>query len=227
MSVEQRLVDALQAADRVEPSPDLWSRVVHSIEEDRAHRRRVLWSTISAVAVVAVLVGIAWLGMTDGPFGRRVSLPLVELLETVALVVLVVVVGPAIRRFGRGYAEDLWPSAPLTAGALLRLLDVAYALVFGGFILLTADLDFGPSRVVLDEQLQSAGARIGGLLLVMGLLHALTIMALPVVALVFNSTRVGRALPRWLVVIMVVVAAGVAFQMFMVMLGLVLGGEGE
>ena len=39
--VEQRLIDALRSTERVDPSPDLWSRVVHSIDEDRAHRRRV------------------------------------------------------------------------------------------------------------------------------------------------------------------------------------------
>lgn len=227
MSVQQRLVDALQAADRIEASPDLWSRVVHSIEEDRAHRRRVVRSALAVAVVTTGLVVVGWLGMTDGSLGRRVDLRLLELLETIALVAIVAVMGPAIRRFGRGYAEDLWPSSHLTAGALLRLLDVAYALVFAGFILMTADVDFGPSGVLLDEQLQDAAARIGGLLIVMGLLHALTIMALPVVALVFNSTQAGRSLPRWLVVIMVLVATGVGFQLVTVMLGLLFGEGGE
>ena len=46
----------------------------------------------------------------------------------------------------------------------------------------------------------------------MGLLHAATIMVLPVVALVSNSTRVGRALPRWLVIVLVLVGIGVGVR---------------
>ncbi len=225
MNVEQRLVDALRDADRVEPSPDLWSRVVHSIEEDRAHRRRVVQSVVSIVIVVAGLVIVGALGVTDGPNGRQVRLPVMELIETVALVALIAVLGPAIRRFGRGYAADLWPATPTTPTALLRLLDVAYFLVFSGFILLTSDPDFGRSGVLVAKQVEQGLNRTAGFLLVMGLLHALTIMALPVVALVSNSTRVGRALPRWLVVIMAVVGLGVGFQVMMAMLGLIAGGE--
>lgn len=223
MKVEERLANALRVADQVEPSPDLWSRVLHSIEEDRAHRHRVVVSTIAAIATLAGLLLVGVLGLTDDPFGRQVRLPLMELIETVALVALVLVLGPAIRRFGRGYASDLWPATPATATALLRLLDVAYLLVFGGFILLTVELDFGPSGVLVAEQVQAAGERLGGLLLVMGLLHAVTIMVLPVVALVSNSTRVGRALPKWLVVILVLVAIVVGGQLLISLLGVLVG----
>jgi hypothetical protein len=223
MKVEERLANALRVADQVEPSPDLWSRVLHSIEEDRAHRHRVVVSTIAAIATLAGLLLVGVLGLTDDPFGRQVRLPLMELIETVALVALVLVLGPAIRRFGRGYASDLWPATPATATALLRLLDVAYLLVFGGFILLTVELDFGPSGELVAEQVQAAGERLGGLLLVMGLLHAVTIMVLPVVALVSNSTRVGRALPKWLVVILVLVAIVVGGQLLISLLGVLVG----
>lgn len=223
MNVEERLVSALRAADQVEPSPDLWSRVVHSIEEDRAHRRRVVTSCLAALAAVAGLLVVGALALTDGPFGRQVRLPAMELIETVALVLLVAVLGPAIQRFGRGYAEDLWPASPATATALLRLLDVAYLLVFGGFILLTVELDFGPSGVLAAEQVQSAGERLGGLVLIMGLLHAATIIVLPVVALVSNSTRAGRALPRWLVIVLAFVGIGLGLQVLMSLLGLLAG----
>jgi hypothetical protein len=75
MNVEQRLVDALRTADQVEPSSDLWSRVVHSIEEDQAHRRRVWTSAAITIATVTILVGVGWLGLTDGPDGRYVRRP--------------------------------------------------------------------------------------------------------------------------------------------------------
>ena len=90
---------------------------------------------------------------------------------------------------------------------MLRLLDVAYLLVFGGYILLTAHFDFGWSMIGLAEQVENLAWRVGGLVLTMGLLHAATITALPVVALIANSTRAGRALPRWLTTVLIVVAS--------------------
>ncbi|HUS42318.1 MAG TPA: hypothetical protein VMY16_06600 [Ilumatobacteraceae bacterium] len=204
-------MNALRAGGQIEPSPDLWSRVVHSIEEDRAHRRRVVISFVTVTAIVAALVGIGMLNVIDTPAGRQVRIPAMELIETIALVSLVVVLGPAIRRFGRGYAHDLWRTTPDLPTSLLRLLDVAYLLVFGGYILMTSYFDFGRSRVVVAEQIEELLQRVGGLLLTMGLLHAATIMALPLIALVSNSTRVGRKLPRWVVAILVLVGLGVGF----------------
>jgi hypothetical protein len=95
--------------------------------------------------------------------------------------------------------------------SLLRLLDVAYALVFSGYILLTASFDFGRSLIVVGEQIEDLSVRVAGLLLTMGLLHAATIMTLPLIALVSNSTRVGRKLPRWVVVLLVLMGLGVGF----------------
>ena len=224
MNVEQRLVNALRSVDRVEPSADLWSRVVHSIEEDRAHRRRVLESFASVLSAVVGLTLVGVVNVVDLPSGRQVRLPAMELIETVALVLLVVVLGPAIRRFGRGYAHDLWRSTPDTATALVRLLDVAYLLVFGGYIMLTAHFDFGSSTIGVARQLEDLGWRIGGLVLTMGLLHAATIMVLPVVALIANSTRRGRPLPRWLTVLLIIGAGLGGLFVAWSVVGLSIGG---
>lgn len=209
MNVEQRLVNALRATDQVEPSPDLWSRVLHSIEEDQAHRRRVVTSFAVTIAMMAGLVVLGLVNLIDTPSGRQVRVPAMELIETIALISLVAVLGPAIQRFGRGYAHDLWPTTPSLPSSLLRLLDVAYLLVFGGYILVTTYFDFGPSTTGVAEQVENLFARVGGLVLTMGLLHAATIMTLPMVALVSNSTRVGRKLPRWIIAILVIVGLGV------------------
>jgi hypothetical protein len=142
-----------------------------------------------------------------------------ELIETVALIALVAVLGPAIRRFGRGYAHDLWRTTPDMPTALLRLLDVAYLLVFGGYILLTTYFDFGPSVIGVAQQVEDLCWRIGGLVLSMGLLHAATIVTLPLIALVSNSTRVGRRLPRWVVVLLVLMGLGVGFVAFWALVG--------
>ncbi len=85
-----------------------------------------------------------------------------ELIETIALIALVAVLGPAIRRFGRGYAHDLWRTTPDMPTALLRLLDVAYLLVFGGYILITTYFDFGRSTIGVAEQVEDlAGGSVG------------------------------------------------------------------
>jgi hypothetical protein len=223
VNVEQRLVNALRTTDAVEASPDLWSRVVHSIEEDRAHRRRVVISFASVTAVVAVLAVIGMLNVITTPNGRQVRVPAMELIETIALVSLVAVLGPAIRRFGRGYAHDLWRTTPELPTALLRLLDVAYLLVFGGYILLTTYFDFGRSTAVVAGQVEDMLQRVGGLLLIMGLLHAATIMTLPFIALVSNSTRVGRKLPRWVVVLLVLAGIGVGFFGLQALIGGIAG----
>jgi len=238
MNVEQRLVDALRSGHQVEASPDLWTRVVHSIEEDQAHRRRVTMSTAAVIGALVALFVVGVLGLTDGPLGRFVRLPVMELIETVALVALVAVLGPAIRRFGRGYAADLWPVTPATATALLRLLDVAYVLIFGGYILMTVDFNFGSSSGpaldcglaavechTVQAQIEDACIRLGGLVLVMGILHAVTIIVLPVVALISNSTRVGRPLPRWLVVILVIATVPIALQTLLALIGLLAGAS--
>lgn len=241
MNIEQRLADAFRVADRVEPSADLWARVVHSIEEDRSHRRRVRATAAVTAATVGVLVVVGALGSIDGPLGRFVRPPVMEALETTLLVVLVVVLGPAIRRFGRGYADDLWPATTSTSRAIVRLLDIAYLLVFAGFILLTAEFErtgvvpperlgcFTPDVVCrsLGAQLESAAQRTGGLLLTMGLLHAATLSVLPVIALVSNATRLGRRLPRWLVVGFLVVTVLVVIQVLPVLIGLVIGAAGS
>lgn len=200
MTIEERLMHAFQTTDRSDPSPDLWSRVVHSIDEDRQHRRRVRITASSILISALVLIAIAFAARSDGQWGSYIHRPTLEILEVVALIVLVVTLGPAIRRFGRGYARDLWPHAEHTADGLLRLLDVAYYLVFTGFILLSTQFHFddGPNATLLAEQISMATARIGGLLLVMGMLHASTFVLLPFVALIDNSTRFNRKLPRWM-----------------------------
>lgn len=224
--VEQRLVDALRSTERIQPSDDLWARVLHSIDEDRTHRRRVARATVMVCSAAAGLAVVMLLAVVDGPLGRQVRLPVMELVETIALVLLVAALGRSIARFGRGYATDLWSSSPDTATVLVRLLDVAHTLVFAGYILLTADLEWGRSSVVVAKQVEGLGYRVAGLLLVMGLLHGLTIMVLPVVALVSNSTRVGAKLPRWLVTAMVVAAVPVGIVVALNVVGLIVAGVG-
>lgn len=228
MTTEQRLIDAFDAARAFEPSPDLWSRVVHSIEEDGRHRRRVWTSALAVAATLLAAIAVAASSVTMTTAGRRLDWRVLETLEAVALLVLIVTLGPAIRRFGRGYTHDLLGSQGDTAGALLRLLDVAYYLVFAGYVLLTTHLTAPAAfRVAeLGTQVEEAALRVGGLLLVMGVLHAATFMAMPLVGLVIKANRTGRPLPRWVVVLFVLVGVALPLPLAMIIgtgLGLGMG----
>jgi hypothetical protein len=100
------------------------------------------------------------------------------------------------------------------ATALLRLLDVAYYLLFAGYVLVTARLSAPDAFQLahLGTQVEEAAMRLGGLLLVMGVLHTATFMVLPLIGLVINANRTGRPLPRWVVVLLVALAMGMALQ---------------
>ncbi len=226
MNIEQRLLDAFHSVDRVEPSPDLFARVVHSIDEDRLHRRRVVRSAAALALTVLGLVLAMAMSMIDGVGGRHVRWQAMELIGTLVLVIVVVVLGPAIRRFGRNYVADLWSADLATPAALLRLLDLAYGLVLTGFILVSARLaEPASTEQVLADQLSHLGNRLGGVLVVIGVLHAVTIAALPLVALVANSTRTGRPLPRWVVALLALLGGGVGFLFGILMLGVIGAGS--
>ncbi|MDW3215143.1 MAG: hypothetical protein R8G01_14165 [Ilumatobacteraceae bacterium] len=214
MNVEQRLIEVFQTSARPEPTPDLFTRVVHSIEEDRRHRRRVVASAVAAVVTFAAVVVAGVVAMQDSPGPRQgyVHRATMELLEWVVLVVLLLALGPAIRRFGRGYVDDLWPRGSAVPRALLRLMDLAFYLVGTGYVLLTAQFEFGPELIAerLSGQLAEASFRIAGLLLALGILHAATLFVLPAVALIDNSTRRGVSPPRWAMLGLVAVGVSVA-----------------
>lgn len=226
-ALEQRLMSALHAADAVEPSPDLWSRVVHSIDEDRRHRHRVIAVCAGSLTVLALSVIAVLLSLQHARFstlGYRVGWWQLEVVETAVLLTLIAGLAPAIRRFGRGYADDLFPPGDTTGDRLVALLDVAYFLVFGGYVLVSVEFAPTHSYLVWDlgSQLGSSLSRIGGLLLVMGLLHAVTFMALPVLALVANSTRTGHRLPGWVVWLVAAPLLLVTFWFFLSLVGAVL-----
>ncbi|MEE9473203.1 MAG: hypothetical protein V3V82_04395, partial [Acidimicrobiia bacterium] len=188
MTVEQLLTDALHGADDYLPSPDLFAKVKRSIEEDAAHQRRVrhalTWAAVGLAAAVAWVA--AFIDFTDG----TATMPwwTVEVLTAAILIPIVVVLGPVIRRFGQELTTEIFRSNRATSERFLVLVDIAYYLIFTAFILMTtnfsAQAEWGGE---LADQLELELVRIGGLLLLMGILHALTIAVLPVMGLIFAS----------------------------------------
>jgi hypothetical protein len=196
MTLEQRLSAALHEVDGFEPSTDLYARVRRSLEEDTAHRRRMGIVWFAAVASFAAVVVYLGLLITRSPAGALlIPTWAVELLETLVLVALTLMLAPIIRRFGGIYVSDVFRLDPGAGTRFLRLLDIAYYLVFFAVILLGVSLvgldRVAPAGVALDQSL----VRVGVLLLVMGLFHAGTLLGLPVIGLVFASSvrRVERS----------------------------------
>lgn len=113
-----------------------------------------------------------------------------ELITDVVLLLVVVVLGPLIKRFGRAYAGDIFRANPRTGKSYLVLMDVAYYLVFTAYILFT--VTFEPSRQWEDSMaavLQDQVVRVGGMLLLMGALHGLNVLSLPLVGRLLGMSR--------------------------------------
>lgn len=241
MTLEERLAEALHQADRFEPSPDLFARVGRSITEDLAHRRRILRVYLSIFLGFALSVVYFWVVAKPGPDGPTIAAWEVELYAAAVLGVMVIVLAPNIRRFGRGYVAEVFHLSPATGERFLAVLDIAYYLFFIGLILI--DADFGPpdAELPLLGELEYIAEDIGVFLLFMGVLHATNILVLPFVGLVFNSVtrlalrreaganappeslraqKADRAARGFLIGLLVVVGV----LLFNVVAGLVIGG---
>ena len=74
-------------------------------------------------------------------------------------------------------------------------MDIAYYLVFGAYVVMTTTLARPPSwgMFVGADQLWREAARAGGLLLLMGVLHGLNLLILPIVARLLALDRGERS----------------------------------
>src|SRR6478735_3836170 len=191
-----RLHDALgDAGAHTEPSPDLFTRVVGSIADDRARRRRVrrvalLWAggLLAAAALTLTLT-------PKDEEGLHMPWWILELATNAVLVAIAIWLGPFIKRFGRAYAADVFHDNPLTGKSYIVLTDIVYYLIFAAYILMTAS--FTPrsswnnqfTGLVSGEQLGGAALRVGGILLVIGALHGINIVLMPVLGRLFSLNR--------------------------------------
>ena len=116
---------------------------------------------------------------------------ILELITVAVMVAIVAVLGPLIKRFGKPYAADVFRANQRTGKSYLVLMDFAYYLIFGAYVLFVIkwDPDTGWEQTVNAEQLQGSVVRIGGLLLLMGLLHGLNVLTLPILGRVFTLNR--------------------------------------
>ena len=186
--------DALHDRGEIEPSADLFNRVVDSIDADRKRRRRrrgvvLLWVVAVAFATVAVL--------TLSPRNAEgvLTMPwwVLELAITAVLIAIALWLGPFIKRFGRAYAADVFHDNPLTGKSYIVLTDVVYYLIFTAYILFTVRFEAPESGsisgLVTAELVHQEVVRIGGILLIIGILHGLNIVLMPVLGRLFSLNR--------------------------------------
>jgi hypothetical protein len=114
----------------------------------------------------------------------------IELITNIVLIGIVVILGPLIKRFGRAYAGDVFRANPRTGKSYLVLMDVAYYLIFTAYILFTIRFEPQPGwEASAAAQLQDEVVRVAGMLLLMGILHGLNVLSLPLIGRLLGMSR--------------------------------------
>ena len=195
--LETRLHDALgDAGSHTHPSPDLFARVVGSIAEDRARRRRVRTIALLWVAGVALLALLTVTLTPKDEEGMHMPWWILEIATNVVLIGIALWLGPFIKRFGRAYAADVFHDNPQTGKSYIVLTDIVYYLIFTAYILFTIRVD-APAYYqgeVHPDLVKVELVRIGGILLIIGVLHGLNLVIMPVLSRLFSLNR--RLPPR-------------------------------
>ena len=196
--IEHLIEDALRpvGAGPPPPTPEHIAPGHHNVHHHPAPRPRRLRRDVAAwVAGVAAATTLV-LVLTPRSNGE-LHMPwwILELATNLALIGIAVWLGPFIKRFGRAYAADVFHDNPLTGKSYIVLTDIVYYLIFSAYILFS--VHFAPQStwnnqftgLVTAEQLTHEVARIGGILLIIGVLHGLNIVLMPVLGRLFSLNR--------------------------------------
>jgi hypothetical protein len=180
-----------ESASQAHASPDLFARVVRSIDEDRIRRSQRWRATALGGCVIGAFVTVI-LAVTDFREGEALmDWWILELLTTLFLVGLALWLGPFIKRFGKAYAADVFRANPRTGKSFIVLTDFAYYLIFLSYILFTINFEL-PSDwddVVNGAQMKAEVSRVAGIILIIGLLHGFNLLALPIIGRIFTLNR--------------------------------------
>ncbi len=189
--LESQLQNALaNAGTHIDPAPDLFDRVKAGIDADRSrrHTRRRVAAATSALIAIAAAIAVAFIYRQGEP---QMDWWILEIIAAVTLGALALVLGPFIKRFGRSYAADVFRSNPSTGKSFIVLTDFAYYLIFTAYIAFTTTID-RPSNwtaTVGAEQVQHNIIRLGGILLIIGVLHGVNLLVLPIIGRLLTLNR--------------------------------------
>lgn len=189
--LENLLHDALtDAGDHAVPSVDLFDRVQTSIAADRSRRRsRQHIATLAVTLTTLAAASITTITYQQGE--PNMDWWILELIAFAVLGALALVLGPFIKRFGRSYAADVFRSNPSTGKSFIVLTDFAYYLIFSAYILFTTTVDRPRdwTTSVGAEQVQHNLIRGGGILLIIGVLHGVNLLVLPIIGRLLTLNR--------------------------------------
>ena len=194
-AIEERLRSSLHHDSvRDGPAPDLFLRVRASIADDLRLRRQRLAAIGIAVAISGALAS-AMLAFSTVEEGRvDMHWWILEIAATAVLVFIALWLGPFIKRFGRAYAADVFHDNPRTGKSYIVLTDIVYYLIFAAYILFTVQVESPTSTGDVDaEFVRQELVRLGGILLIIGVLHGLNIVLMPMLGRLFS---LNRRLPR-------------------------------
>jgi hypothetical protein len=179
-----------EAGAQIAPSPDLFDRVRAGIDADRIRRRNRRRLILAATTLTALTAG-AVLTFTYQQGEPHMDWWILELIALIVLCTIAVVLGPFIKRFGRSYAADVFRSNPSTGKSYIVLTDFAYYLIFTAYIAFTTTIDRPRdwTATVGAEQVQHNIIRFGGILLIIGLLHSVNLVVLPVIGRLLTLNR--------------------------------------
>ena len=189
--LERLLTDALhEAGTHVDPSPDLFSRIKTGIDTDR-QRRQTRRRRLIAAGTAAASLTIALTALTYRQGEPHMDWWILELAAFVALAAIALILGPFIKRFGRSYAAEVFRSNPSTGKSFIVLTDFAYYLIFSAYILFTTTIDRPRewSAEVGADQIEHTIVRVGGILLIIGLLHGINLLVLPIIGRLLTLNR--------------------------------------
>jgi len=192
MSLDKRIAAALNAGiEAVDESEDLFARVQLSVTEDRLLREQRRRGVAAVACLLAAAAAIAAATIERRQGDVLMDWWILEVLWFVGMVVLALWLGSFIRRFGKAYAADVFRANPRTGKSFIVLMDVAYYLIVFAYIMFA--VQFEPAAdwesTVNANQLQATTARLGGLLLIVGLLHGLNVLTLPIMGRIFTLNR--------------------------------------
>jgi hypothetical protein len=189
--LERLLTAALHdAGTNVDPSPDLFARIKTGIDTDRQRRRERRRSLIATGTATAVVAG-ALTALVYRQGEPHMTWWILELAAFALLAAIALILGPFIKRFGRSYAADVFRSNPSTGKSFIVLTDFAYYLIFTAYILFTTTIDRPSdwSANVGAEQIEHTIIRVGGILLIIGLLHGINLLVLPIIGRLLTLNR--------------------------------------
>jgi hypothetical protein len=189
--IEERLRSSLRNdAARDDPAPDLFLRVRESIADDLRLRRQRLAAFGIATAISGALAS-AMLAFSTVEEGRvDMHWWILEIAATATLVFIALWLGPFIKRFGRAYAADVFHDNPRTGKSYIVLTDIVYYLIFAAYILFTVQVESPTSTGEVDAGfVRQELVRLGGILLIIGVLHGLNIVLMPMLGRLFSLNR--------------------------------------